>query len=418
MVLIYADHINHKIRYAFDFIFNARGVVHELTCDLNAFQSFDGTKLSYSTEGDIQPAGFISTAGVTDFVVERSRWKQHDCLSFDGVTDPVASVFYILTRYEEYNSKARDKYGRFPFQSSVLGTDWIEKAVCDRWSVAILLELALDVPNAEKTTITPTFDIDNAFAYRLKSGVRASLSKTKDWLGANRFRIKERRAVKAGGKDPYDTYDRIREIQDEFPSTRMFWLIGKWSKKDRNIGVGHPEHQALIQRMDHNQIVGLHPSFASLGKSSIIRSEKKSLEEILARSIEHSRQHFLRFRLPETFRQLHAMGFKNEYSMGFAEHVGFRCGTARSIPWYDLEKDEATDFMIHPFIYMDGTLREYMRLSIKESKSTIERLFQEVQQYGGDFRFIWHNETIGNYGLWKGWQDVLNHTLTLGNANK
>ena len=62
---------------------------------------------------------------------------------------------------------------------------------------------------------------------------------------------------------------------------------------------------------------------------------------------------------------------------------------------------------------MDGTLNEYMNLSISESKQKIKDLFTEVSTFGGDFIFIWHNETIGDYNKWKGWSEVLHYTLSL-----
>jgi hypothetical protein len=165
-------------------------------------------------------------------------------------------------------------------------------------------------------------------------------------------------------------------------------------------------------------IVGIHPSYKSNSYEYYLLNEKERLEVILNREVIHSRQHFLKFSVSTTYHILETMGIKHEYSMGYADHIGFRSGTARKHKWFDLNRNRVSEMTIHPFAYMDGTLNEYMELTIDEAKVRIDGLYKEVKKYGGDFVFIWHNETIGNYGKWNGWRAVLEHTLALNSSDE
>ncbi len=417
MILVFVDEITPRITYVFDFIFKVRGFDYELTTDEQLFQESTDKKLNYTRkekEGlNILPSQLLFEHEIHHYTVAKSKFLDTECLSFDGVTDIVASVFYVLTRFEEYTSSQKDEHGRFPFSESCLQKyEWIEQAICDRWAHFILKELDIDKPNYS-TQIVPTFDIDNTFAYRLKEGKYKILSILKDVIYMDFSRLTERRRVLKGEVDPYDTFSTIKNIAKKFSNTTIFWLVGERAEKDRNIPLSNREHQRLVKEMDTVASVNLHPSYFSNGDKRIIVKEKKELEKVLDREVLCSRQHFLRFQLPTTFQSLIEAGFFHEYSMGFAENVGFRCGTARSHFWFDLSTDAVTELKIHPFVYMDGTLNEYMHLSIEESKVKIEELYQEVQQQGGDFVFLWHNETIGDYKKWKGWSEVLNYTLNL-----
>jgi hypothetical protein len=62
---------------------------------------------------------------------------------------------------------------------------------------------------------------------------------------------------------------------------------------------------------------------------------------------------------------------------------------------------------------MDGTLNEYLKLKPEAAKEKISTLFNEVKNFGGEFSFIWHNETIGDYGIWKGWSAVYEWSVGL-----
>ena len=169
----------------------------------------------------------------------------------------------------------------------------------------------------------------------------------------------------------------------------------------------------LINDMAANSALGLHPSYGSFGNADRIEGERNDLQEIIGSSVNSTRFHYLRFRLPKSYRNLIRAGITDDYSMGYASETGFRAGTARSFRWFDLEKNERTALKIHPFVYMDGTLHEYLHLSLSEAQKRVSELYDEVKSFGGDFIFIWHNETIGDYKKWEGWSSILDHTLNL-----
>ncbi len=99
--------------------------------------------------------------------------------------------------------------------------------------------------------------------------------------------------------------------------------------------------------------------------------------------------------------------------MGYSDLVGFRAGTSRPFKWFDLTKNEITNLTIHPLAFMDTTLNQSMKYSTLQAIDKIEALYDEVKKFGGEFSFIWHNETIGDYGIWKGWSKVFEHSLSL-----
>jgi hypothetical protein len=421
MVLVLVDDISARIQYTFDFIFKMRGVEYTLVESIDTFNDFQGAKLNYSKQKcsdgiSFTPSGLLNETGIWNGNLDKVKIESVDCLSFNGNKDLVASVFYVLTRMEEYNCCSYDDHDRFPFSHSILKKyEWVEQAVCDRWASYIIVDLLKVEVVKSKVEIIPTFDIDNTYAFKLKSGKRRALSKLKDVVKLDAKRITQRKSVENGEKDPYDTFDKIIEVGKQFSGVKVFWLTASEGSKDRNVPIGNIQHRKLINRVAQSVEVNIHPSYGSFLNASQVMSERDGLESITGSSIVRSRQHFLRFQLPKSYRDLIDAGIRNDYSMGFAENVGFRSGTARAHNWFDLERNEVTELTLHPFAYMDGTLLEYMSLTPEESKRRIQKLYAEIQNFGGDFIFLWHNETIGEYGKWKGWSQVLDFTLNLKN---
>ena len=103
--------------------------------------------------------------------------------------------------------------------------------------------------------------------------------------------------------------------------------------------------------------------------------------------------------------------------MGYAQKYGFRAGVAIPFRFYDLEKEIETPLLIYPFAVMDGTLKDYLKLSPEMAEHTIIELMNEVKASGGVFISILHNHTIHDEGEWKGWKKVF-ETMFFHGTNK
>lgn len=427
MIEIYTDEITERAIYTFNFVLADNGINFRFNNDFKSFEKSTLPRLNYSEREfndtiQLKPCPILFDEEVKKYTLSKSHFLGEDCLEINNQCDPFGAVFFVLSRLEEYGEAMKDEHDRFSAKQSIqYQFGWLQRMVCERWSMAIhkyLFQNKLIDQNFQKRNIEiiPTFDIDNAFAYKWKEGSRQYLSTAKDILRRNKKRITERKAVLSGKeKDPYDTFDYINSIALRGFKTTVFWLLGDYGHFDKNIFHGDKRQQDLIRNMGANCNVGIHPSYNSNYKKGQLRTEIERLKTTFDKSITLSRQHFLKLKLPNTYKELLQNGIEHDYTMGFASEVGFRAGTSRPFRWFNLDKNYTTDLWIHPFAYMDGTLLEYKHLSIHEAKQIISSLHEEFKQFGGEFIFIWHNETIGNYGKWEGWQEVLEHTLNLKN---
>jgi len=166
--------------------------------------------------------------------------------------------------------------------------------------------------------------------------------------------------------------------------------------------------------------VGLHGSFDSYNNTEKFSTEKKRLENVAGTKIDSCRQHYLRFNLarnlqgepldvsqnlatsrtPEfnlttTLQVWRSCGIEHDYTLGYAEQPGFRCGTCHPYPLYDIENDFATDIIEHPLIVMDGSIFDYLKLSEEDGYTLVSQLYRRCKAVEGDFTILWHNHVLG-----------------------
>lgn len=418
MTLILVDQITARLTYTLDFVFTARGLSYKATTNITEFIEFKGTKLNYSNkEIDLTPSIIPSELLYSEIVerisLDKVEFERTEILAFNETPDILASIFFVLSRYEEYLNITRDEHGRFLALCSIQWVyGWLDEPICDKWALCVLKFIGNTEMPTPEFIIQPTFDIDSTFAYKEKGLIRNIAGGIKELMHGKTQRFLERFNVCfRRTNDPFDTFERINEVAQQFPDTLCFWLLADYGNFNKNIHHANAAQAGIINSMAERCKIAIHPGYNTFNNEANLEVEKNRLENIVERSVNLSRQHYLRLSIPITFNALIKQNINVDYSMGYAECPGFRMGTARQTPWFNLETNESTSLQIQPFCYMDGTLNERLKLTPENAIEEVRQLKAMIKQYGGTFSFIWHNETIGFRHHWEGWESVFEESL-------
>jgi hypothetical protein len=248
--------------------------------------------------------------------------------------------------------------------------------------------------------------MDIAFAYKGRDTFRMLGATARDLIHLKIGRLRERVKVLSGEEqDPFDTYSTFLEAEN----ASVKWLFvptGSRSEFDNNLSISTSAMKSHVRTLASKVNIGLHPSYASLNKVDKISVEKRHLEEVIGAKIRFSRQHFLRFTLPDTFNVLDSEGMELDFSMGFHDEIGFRAGTAFPFAFYDLESDTPRALQLYPLVAMDSAMKNYLRLSPKQAQEKMNGLAADMRSTGGAFTSVWHNHSLSDRGEWKGWLEV------------
>ncbi len=411
MLLIYLPETSSRIEYIFKFLFKHEWQIEYRTVtDLASFENFEGQKINYSSS--CQAGGFFIRADTFLFenkiekktitVEEKHGTKvlfpSKDC---DLGFDIFSSIFYMVSRYEEYLPFPPDQYGRCKASDSLaFQNDFLQKPVVNHWIEIFKNLLKQKFPGLQikETTFDAiaTYDIDIAYKFKGRDFFRTIGSTGKDLLKLNFSNISHRiKSLLNLQKDPWDVYDSLQEtIRKNDLDSIFFFLMADNSRYDRNLNYKKPLMANLIKKVDSFSETGIHPSFFSSEFPEKIAIEKDRLEKITGKKITKSRQHFLKFRLPQTYNSLLAAGITEDYSMAFPEMNGFRAGTCKPFYFYDLEKEQVTALKIFPVACMDASFIYYSKFSPEKSLVEILNLMKEVKNVNGTFISIWHNDHL------------------------
>src|SRR5579872_1100854 len=405
---LYAPHITPRLRYIVDFC--SKELFDEpirITDDLGEFNATRGPRINYSHVSivpafSISPAGLLSESGITPRVItcfEANGRKAFFPAEGDFPFDIFSAAFYLLSRYEEYLPHEKDEYGRFSHTGSLAWREgFLDTPLVNYWLMDLRDALARRYPQLSFRYPTfkfiPTYDIDSAFSYLYKGWWRNLGGALRSMMKGHWEAVSERISVLEGRRpDPFDAYEWMDSLHLYCRLRPYYFFLVAARRKgvDKNLPLSSPGFQELIQYHAAGYRLGVHPSWQSGDHENLLREEVEWLEVISGQPITRSRQHYIRFTLPQTYRLLLKHRIDQDFSMGYGTINGFRASVAASFYWYDLEKEETTALRIFPFCFMDANAFYEQGYTAAQAMQQLMDYYRHIHKVNGLMVTIWHN---------------------------
>jgi len=423
-VLVFSHSITPRLQYIIDFLSQYYGLSWKLTSDEDRFKKETNTcKVNYgyhridSSEIFIHSHALLFESSVRQVKVEcfeKNSYKAFFKAEGDFGFDLLAGIFFLITRYEEYLPFKKDLYGRYAHENSVaFKENFLHLPVVNIWLQDFKNLLKQKNPTLiikdPSFSFLPTYDIDIAWSFRNK-GLKRNFGAMVQlfFKGQVKKMLYRIRVLRKKTQDPFDSYEWMAQLHTRFNLKPIyFFLVAREKGRyDKNIDVMNAEYQDLVRNISSSYSIGLHPSWASGNVPSLLTKEKATLEHIINQRIARSRQHYIRFSLPYTYRKLIALDLIHDYSMGYGSINGFRASIASSYFWYDLKNEEKTTLMIHPFCFMDANSYYEQKLSPEAAFEELMQYYKVIKSVNGIMISIWHNNFLGSDEAFAGWKEA------------
>lgn len=413
MLLIYTHKITPRVTYTFKHVCKRMlGLSVTFTNKVEDFVAHDGPKLSYThkqlgNEMHISAVELLFEQGIMDVDIQVNDWDGVPCFFISKNTevalpyDIFGATFYLLSRYEEYLPHVKDTKGRFPATESIAyKNQFLEHPVIDIWVSRFKEALLHNFPNSIKKV--PVFktkvviDVPQVYAYRKVGFLRTLGGYSRDFIN---FRLKQsfaRTQVLLGlRKDPYDMFSWLVNVQKQ-ASTRfkVFFELGDYTEESKNIKYSKRSFQSLIKMVGDYSSVGLLVSKSATESFFMLKEEKKRIEQITNRPLQHARISDYRITLPYSYRDLLDQEVTEDYTMGYPDTPGFRASTCTPFLFYDLDYEIQTPLLLHPFCI-------HIKEIINSNNQTIntvnlEELRNSVKKVNGVFIVAFSNADFIN----------------------
>lgn len=382
----------------------------KFTTTVEDFIAHVGPKITYckqplQNEFHVKSTELLFEQGFSDVEIYVQDWEDVPCFfpTNEKSTlpfDVFAASFYLLSRYEEYLPHVKDEHGRFPVEESLaFKHDFLKIPVVDIWVSRLRQALQRRFPETEfpkkETKVLSIIDVASAYAFKNKGVIRQVGGVLVDAFSLKIKRLIERFKVVFGlSKDPLLNFEMLSKWHERYQIPGIFFfLLADYSAFDKNISVNNKQFRELIKSVADFNIVSLMGSYQSENNLVVLKKERKRLLELVNRPVKRIRMRFNRINLPETYKTIVDADFNEDYTMGYAHHIGFRAGTCSKFKFYDLSLEMQTILRVNSPAVQDLAFLRYERKADIEKE--ILNMYQTVHSVNGKFITVFSNENFG-----------------------
>lgn len=337
----------------------------------------------------------------------------------DGFKLPIdifGSAFFMLNRYEEAVKKDKDEYDRFPVIASLAYQEgFLDRPIINEYIEILWFYMKKLWPELKRKKRKPktilSCDVDAPFLYSAHSLYWTFLTMGGDIIHRYDPRLMFKTMIRyfimmrdGPTIDPYYNFDWILKTAKKYDQKITFnFLCVRKAELDSNYSIRNKYITDLLKKIKNQKHeVGYHFSFNSYCDPSQLKKENELLSSVYRElgfksKKKTSRQHWLRFTVPDTWQYLCDIGIETETSMSYPEKPGFRCGICYEYPVYNIKTRKELKIKESPLILMECTVTDDENMGLRtsyEAKQYMIMLKKRCYKYNGDFTLLWHNSRL------------------------
>lgn len=175
-----------------------------------------------------------------------------------------------------------------------------------------------------------------------------------------------------------------------------FFQYSRYDVNDRNVSWSKSKYGFFLKHINDYLEIGYLRSRLALEDAGLFKIELKKMQQLLHRPLHKAVLSEHRILLPDAYQELVQEEVKEDFSMGYADVIGFRAGTCTPFPFYDLGLEVEQPLRVYPICASHEAL---VPLDLETTEKQLITIANEVKAVKGTFCLQLSNKYIQKMGV-------------------